>query len=152
MQLVQDVVHAVRQVRTLTQVGERTPLDALLTAPRAEDRRVLGEHAAAIRALGFLEGYEVAEQADRPPASAVASAGAVQVFVALGEGVDTDKLKAVLQRRIERIRGGMAGVDKKLANERFLAHADPGIVAAEKARREEMALELELLERNLEGL
>src|SRR5690606_29376644 len=146
------VLHALRQVRTLTQAGERTPLVALLSAPRAEDRRVLTEHADTVRALGFLEGYEVREDAQRPPASAVASAGSVQVFVALGEGVDTERLRGVLERRMDKIRDGLGAIDKKLANEGFLANADRELVQAERDRRVELELELTMLEQNLAGL
>ncbi len=152
MTLVQDVLHALRQVRTLTQAGERTPLAALICAPRAEDRSVLERHGDTVRALGFLEAYRVEADAQRPPASAVASAGAVQVFVALGEGVDTERLRGVLERRTEKIRAGIEGIDKKLANQAFVANADPEIVEGERTRRAELELELSMLAQNLAGL
>ncbi len=152
MTLVQEVLHAVRQVRTLTQTGERVPLGALLSAPRAEDRRVLEEHAETVRALGFLAEYEVSAQAERPPASAVASAGSVQVFVALGDAADTERLRTVLEKRMEKLRGGAEGVAKKLANEGFVRNADPEVVDAERARLAELELEITMLAQNLAGL
>jgi valyl-tRNA synthetase len=153
MGLVQDVVRGVRQIRTLTQVGERTPLTAKIrTRGCEEDLRVLTEHGEAVRALGFLSECEVGLELARPEASAAVVAGACQIFVSLGEDVDLDALKEQLARRAEKLEGGMAGIDKKLGNQRFVDNADPAIVEAERERRAELVVELESLRENLAGL
>ena len=92
------------------------------------------------------------ERSERPPKSAVAVAGGVEAFVLLGEDVDLEKLRDVLARRLEKLVKGLEGLDKKLSNQGFLTRADPEVVAGERARREELALERDLLARNLEGL
>jgi valyl-tRNA synthetase len=153
MGLVQDVVRGVRQIRMLTQVGERTPLTAKIrTRGCEEDLRVLTEHGEAVRSLGFLSECEVGLELARPEASAAVVAGAVQIFVSLGEDVDLDALKEQLARRAEKLEGGIAGIDKKLANQRFVDNADPAIVDAERERRAELVTELESLRENLAGL
>ena len=152
MGLVQDVVRGVRQIRMLTQVGERTPLMAKIKAPREEDLRVLTEHGEAVRALGFLSEYEVGLDVTRPEASAAAVAGAVQIFVSLGDDVDLEDLKKQLARRAEKLEQGIGSIDKKLGNQRFVDNADPAIVEAERERRAELVVELESLQENLAGL
>jgi valyl-tRNA synthetase len=152
MQIVQDLVRAVRGVRALTMVGERTPLRAVIAAPRAETRRVLVQHAESARALAFLESFELVERTERPKKSAVAVAGGIEAFVLLGEDVDLEQLRGVLAKRVDKLGKGLEGLEAKLANEGFVARADPEIVAAERARREELALEHALLARNLQGL
>ena len=151
MALLQDLVGAVRQVRALTAVGERKPLAALVSAPRDEERVVLENHASAIRSLATLESLEIAAGLERPPSSAVAVAGTVEVFVPLGDAVDLGKLREVLENRARKVRAAIEGAEKKLANEQFVQRADPAVVAAERERRAELGLELELLERNLAG-
>jgi len=151
MQVLQDVVSAVRQVRNLTSLGERQPLQARIAAPRAAERDVLTRHAATVRALAHLSECEIAASVERPKASAVAVAGGIEVVVLLGEGVDLGKLKDVLQRRAEKVRAGIAAIDSKLGNAAFVERADPEIVAEERARRDELVLELSMLERNLAG-
>ena len=79
-------------------------------------------------------------------------AGACQIFVSLGEDVDLDALKEQLARRAEKLEGAMAGIDKKLGNQRFVDNADPAIVEAERERRAELVVELESLRENLAGL
>jgi valyl-tRNA synthetase len=151
MELVQGLVHAVCQVRTLTGVGERKPLAAVIGAPRASDRAALERHMPAVRALAFLESCELCAEPTRPPASALAVAGPVQVFVPLGEEVDLARLREQLERRAEKVRGGIDAVDLKLGNERFLEHAGDDIVEAERERRRSMEIELSMLESNLAG-
>ena len=136
----------------LTQVGERTPLMAKIKAPREEDLSVLTEHGEAVRALGFLSECEVGLDVIRPEASAAAVAGAVQIFVSLGDDVALEDLKKQLARRAEKLEQGIGSIDKKLANQRFVDNADPAIVEAERERRAELVVELESLRENLAGL
>jgi valyl-tRNA synthetase len=152
MGIIQDLVRAVRNVRSLTMVGERKPLRATIAAPRSEERRVLSEHASSARALAFLESFELCERAARPPSSAVAVAGGVEAFVHLGSEVDLQKLKDVLERRAGKQKQALEVLDKKLAKAGFVERADPEVVESERARRGELLLEIELLERNLGGL
>jgi valyl-tRNA synthetase len=133
-------------------VGERNPLRAVIAAPRAEERRVLTEHAETARALAFLESFELVERSQRPPKSAVAVAGGLEAFVLLSDDVDLDKLRDVLARRLDKLVNGLDGLERKLSNQGFLSRAEPEVVAAERARRDELALERDLLARNLEGL
>lgn len=152
MQVIQDLVRAVRNVRALTMIGERKPLVAKIAARREAERAVLAAHGATVKALAFLESYELGESFARPKGSAVAVAGALEAIVELGPEVDLDKLAEVLQGRAEKVKKGIAAADAKLANAGFLERADPEVVAEERERRNEMALELELLERNVAGL
>jgi valyl-tRNA synthetase len=151
MNVIQDLVRAVREVRALTMVGEKKPLRATIAAPRDAERRVLRDHAASARALAFLESYELHERATRPAMCAVAVAGGVEVFVHLDADVDLEKLRPVLRGRLDKLVKAVAGVDAKLANQNFIERADAGIIEAERTRRGELVLERELLERNLAG-
>jgi valyl-tRNA synthetase len=152
MVVVQDLVRAVRNIRALTTIGDRKPLAALAVAPREDERRVLAACGSNVRDLACLESLEVAAEATRPPASAAAVASGFEVFVPLGEDVDLEKLRDTLARRAEKQKKGIESLDSKLANESFVERADPDVVESERARRVEMQLELELLERNLAGL
>jgi len=151
MGVMRDLVGAVRRVRSLTMVGERKRLVAIVSAPRPEDRSVLEAHAETARALAYLETLEIHESAERPASSAVAVAGGLETFVPLSDDVDQGKLKEVLETRLAKVQGGLGGVEKKLANENFIKRADPEVVETERERQAELTLELELLERNLAG-
>jgi valyl-tRNA synthetase len=149
--LVQELVTAVRRVRSLTMVGERLPLRALVAAPSAEVRAVLEAQSGRAKALAILEDLSIAETVERPPASAVAVGPGFEVLVPLSEEVDFERLKEVLGGRHKKAEGALAGLRKKLTNEGFLRGADPEVVAAETARQAELELECDLLARNLAG-
>jgi valyl-tRNA synthetase len=150
--LLQDLVGAVRSIRALTTMGDRTPLAATVVAPDPGHRRILDECHERARALAFLESLEVHATALRPPSSAVGVAGGMEVFVPLPANVDLGALADTLARRGDKLEKGLATVDKKLANEGFLRGAAPDVVETERERRDAMAAELALLRRNLEGL
>jgi valyl-tRNA synthetase len=151
MQVIMDTVGAVRQIRNLTTLGDRTPLAAVVRAPREDERRVLEQHKATLCALAFLEDPLIDRDPAQPPHSAVGVVGGVEIFVPLPESVDRVKLKAVLEGRVAKTRAGMTGLTAKLGNPAFLEKADPEVVADERARFVEMQLELKLLERNAAG-
>ena len=151
MQAVQDLVGCVRQVRALTMVAERRPLPVIANVTREDLREVLDRHQGAIRSLAFLESLTLDSAAPRPEASAVAVAGGIEAYVVLGEDVDFDKLKTVLEGRAAKAGKALMGAKKKLENPGFLAKADDEVIAAERLRVEELELEKELLERNVAG-
>ena len=151
MERIQDVVRAVRQVRMLTQIGERKPIQACIAAGSDDDLRALEEHRPAVCAMAHLEGYELARDLQRPPGSVVAVVGTTQVFVVLGEEVDLDELRSVIEKRLEKMDKALAGIDRKLGNPRFVENADPELVEADRARRGELVAEMEMLRQNVEG-
>jgi valyl-tRNA synthetase len=152
LSVLQELVGAVRAIRALTLTGERKPLAALVCAPGERERRVLQVSAARARALATLSSLEVRERAERPPASAVGVARGLEVFVPLDGGTQLGELRSTLERRAKKLKKGLAAADAKLENQGFLRGADPEVVETERARRDETARELDLLERNLAGL
>ena len=152
IELLQGLVGAVRSIRALTTIGDRKPLEAIVRVPDDADRAILETTAERAKALGYLASLDIAADAERPPASAVGVSSGFEVFVPLGEDVDLGKLAETIERRVKKTQGGLRGVEGKLKNEGFLKKADPEVVEAERARRDELQRELALLEANLAGL
>ena len=148
----QDVVRAVRSVRALTMIGERKPLAVEISAPVEAERSVIEGSATRIETLGCLESLSVGAEVERPAGSAAAVAGGCEVFVRLGDDVDTEKLVETLTKRAEKAGKVLQGLRGKLSNPGFLSNADPEVVEAERAKATELERELELLERNVAGL
>jgi valyl-tRNA synthetase len=109
----------------------------------------LKEHADTAKSLAFVRSFAEIS-ADGPHRDCgVGVAGTIQVFVRLEGRIDLTKHREVLLRRAEKVRAGMTSTDAKLSNAGFLEHAEPEVVDGERARRAELALELELLEKNI---
>ena len=148
MQVIQDFVRAVRMVRNLSTIGEREPIEAIVDAPRQEDSRILWNNLETAKALAFVSSFALTGAGALPPC-AVGVEGTIRVFVPLEGRIDLTKHRDVLARKVEKVRAGIAAADAKLGNAGFLGNAEPEVVAGERARRGELALELELLEKNL---
>jgi valyl-tRNA synthetase len=150
--VLQGLVRAVRNIRALTTIGDRKKLPALVIAPGERERAVLAACRDQACALAVLETLDIESSGERPPSSAVGVASGFEVFVPLGDDVDLGGLAETLERRVDKLTKGVAGVEKKLQNQGFLKGADPDVVETERTRQTEMKRELELLERNLAGL
>jgi valyl-tRNA synthetase len=148
----QVVVGAVRSIRAMTTIGDRKPLEAFVSSPRAEDLEVLEASRERLLALAHLGSLEVGADLARPAGSAAAVAGAIQVFVTLGDDVDTAALKETLERRATKLAGAIGGLEKKLQNKGYLANADEDVVASDRLKLVEQREELALLESNVAGL
>ncbi|MEZ5978238.1 MAG: valine--tRNA ligase [Planctomycetota bacterium] len=150
--VLQGVVRAVRNVRAMTTIGDRKPLAAVVAAPRADELAVIEAAKERIAALAVLSSLEAGADLPRPSGSAAAVAGTIQVFVPLGEDVDTAALRDTLERRAQKLRGAIGGLEKKLENEGYLANAAPEVVEEDRAKLVEQREELALLESNVAGL
>jgi valyl-tRNA synthetase len=147
-----DLVRAVRSIRALSSLGDRKPLPAVVVAPGERERGVLEGSFERAKALAHLSSLEIHAAAERPASSAVGVASGFEVFVPLGGDVDLGALGATLERRVEKLRKGIAQVAGKLNNPGFIKGASAELVDGERQRQVEMGEELEMLERNLAGL
>ena len=152
MATLQGAIAGVRRVRALTMIGEKKAVRAIFSSGEAAERAVLEAHGAALSNVGFLESFEVREGGERPAGTAVAVDGSLETIVFLDADADLAKLCDALATRRSKLEKGVAQLDGKLGNAQFVERADPEVVEAERQRRAEMVLELELVSRNLAGL
>jgi len=70
-------------------------------------------------------------------------------FVATGEVANADDERKKLTEELEYTKGFLASVEKKLANEKFVASAPPAVVAAEKQKRDDAIRKISMLEQSI---
>ena len=95
---------------------------------------------------------DIAEHHDKPDAAAVAVAGNVEIYIPLGGIIDIEKEKSRLLRRLEKADKDLAGIEKTLSNEDFIAKAPEEIIRQRRERKAELEAEKVRLEKNLEML
>ncbi len=83
IEILQDLVRAVRNIRALTTIGEKKLLRALVVAPGERERGVLLAARERARALAHLEDLRIEATAERPASSAAGIATGFEVFVPL---------------------------------------------------------------------
>jgi valyl-tRNA synthetase len=99
-------------------------------------RERLVRHDAAIKRLARVDAISLGSEAPK---------GAAQIIVAeatvclpLGTLIDLAAEKARLEKAIAKADGEIARINGKLSNEKFVANANPEVVAAERDRLEEL--------------
>jgi len=99
-------------------------------------RERLIRHDAAIKRLARVEGISLAGEAPKGAAQIVVAEATV--CLPLGTLIDLAAEKARLEKAIAKADGEVARINGKLSNEKFVANANPDVVAAERDRLEEL--------------
>ncbi len=76
--------------------------------------------------------------------------GTDEIFIPVE--IDTEKEKAEMQKELERQKGFLKGVEKKLSNERFVNNAPEAVIAGERKKQADALARIEILEKSLAEL
>lgn len=149
----QDVVRALRNVRGLLEIpaGDRPQATVLCDLVQASASMQKCKDLACF--LARVETMQLGSTDDQKPANTgtdVFRGGSV--FLPFTAETDPAKLRSNLDKKMEKVEKGIKAIEGKLGNERFLANADPEVVASERSRIEDLRKELETLSANLDGL
>ncbi len=133
----QEKVTAIRNLRAEKGVSDKAKIAPMIVA-RGPVAEVLKAGEAAIRALTDSLSVTIVESAERPADSAVTILADAEIILPLEGLIDR-------QAEVARARKALADLDKqcntirvKLANEQFIAHAKPEVVAQQRAKLEEL--------------
>ncbi len=131
-----DLVSGIRSVRAEMNVPPGAVAPLVVVGANGVTRARLAHHEASIKRLARVESITLADEAPK---------GAVQIVVAeataclpLGTLIDLSAEKARLEKAIAKVDQEMGRIAGKLANEKFVANANPEVVAAERERYQEL--------------
>jgi len=139
MQLLQQTVVSVRNIRGELNIGPSVELEALVRTDDAEDLAFFAEHEAVIRLLARLKTLQAGPDVQAPKASASAVVGGGELFVPLAGAVDFDAELARLDKELAKLDKDFTAVNKKLANEGFTSKAPAEVVQKERDKAEALA-------------
>jgi valyl-tRNA synthetase len=142
MSTVMEVVSSVRTIRAEMNLPPSRPLP-VIAVPASEDERVLLEgNRILLGSLGRMNELKVGnpgEKLEPPRMSATAVVGEMRIFVPLEGVVNPDAEIVRLEKDLAKIQKEFDAVEKKLANEGFLAKANPEAVQKQRERQAELA-------------
>jgi len=90
-----------------------------------------------IKKLARVENLIADPDLVKPKASASAVIKDCEIFVPLEGLIDLSIERTRLKKEIERFEGSLAGINKKLSNEKFIQNAAPDVVEKERKKKEE---------------
>jgi valyl-tRNA synthetase len=156
MRLLQDVIRALREIRThVNTIRSAAKQASIRTLPRAvvkADARLaasLHEREAMIHRLGQCETLEIGPDVVKPPESASKVLSGIEVYVPLSGLADLEIERKRLRKELSEIGGHIRRAEGKLSNEKFVAKAPPEVVERERQRLAELREKLTAIERNL---
>ncbi|HSI05076.1 MAG TPA: class I tRNA ligase family protein, partial [Myxococcota bacterium] len=138
--LVQSGISAIRTIRAEKNLGPTRPIDAIIVAATATDRKLLEEQRASIIALARLQKLDIVQtRGNAPEQAATKVTDRLEVIVPMADLLDYAAEADKLRRQIVKTEQEREKLTTKLGNEAFVARAPAEVVARERARVDELA-------------
>ena len=145
-----QIVSGVRAIRQSKNISPREPLALQVVGSAKQGVTSIPALAAIIVKLAGLSGIEaVAEKGEGTQAFLV---GTNEYAVPLGSLIDTEAEREKAEAEIKRLQGFMAGIEKKLQNERFVQNAPAQVVELERKKLADAQSKIAALEATIKSL
>ena len=149
---VQDLVRGFRNVKALLEIPPSEKPNGSISANSDDWQQKLQQQVPVLCGLSGLANIEICAADHKPANHGTDSTKAGSVFLPFAEDTDPSKLQQSLQKKLKKVEGGIGGIEKKLANERFLQNADADVVESERQRLVDLQVEAKTLQENLGAL
>ena len=139
------VVQGVRAIRNSKNIAQREVLDLLVMGqdPVPACRPLIVK-------MACVSGVHVANE--KPQAAQTFMVGTTEYAVPLGALIDVEAERAKAEAEIKRLEGFLAGVQKKLSNERFVNNAPAAVVELERKKMSDAESKIATLKQTLQSL
>jgi valyl-tRNA synthetase len=146
MQLLMEVVNAIRTVRGEVRLAPGQRVEARLRVADATQQALLRQHADYLTTLATLQTLQIDAAMQRPEAAATAVVAGIDIYVPLAGLIDFAQEQQRLQKDIQKMQQELQHTAKKLGNAQFLERAPADIVAKERTAQAERQDKLQRLQ------
>ena len=147
MEFVQEIITSIRTIRGEMNIPPSKLVKAYIKSSFVADHQV--EY---IKKLARVEEVKVDAQIQKPKASVSSVLNQCEIYIPLEGLIDLDVERARLQKEIDRVEGTLKGIEKKLANEKFINNASPEVVEKERNKKADREENLQKLKEILSNL
>ncbi|MEE9200034.1 MAG: valine--tRNA ligase [Candidatus Brocadiales bacterium] len=152
MELLQEIVRSLRNIRRNLDIPDKQPLSAIISAHAKTAVQLLEQHSGFLKQMAIVEDLDIGHDLSKPRSSASAVVGSLQVFVPLSGVIDIDVEKQRQQKRITELDSYLEKVRKKLSNKNFVEKARADVVENERSRETELSEQISKLRQILTDL
>jgi valyl-tRNA synthetase len=152
MNLIIEIITAVRNIRGEMNIPPSTALDLFLCTPDPKNKTICDQQAKIITNLARLNTLNIRKEAKRPKVSATAIVNNITVYIDLEGIIDVFQERARLEKEIAKLNKEMSSVSNKLSNEDFLSKAPPQIISKVRNQHEEFLEKQQKLTTTLERI
>lgn len=152
MAWLQALIGAVRNIRGEMKLGNAVRLPVLLQGANDTEQASLSRIANQFKALAKVETLTIVADTDEVPLCSSSMVGQVKVLVPMKGLIDPTAELSRLAKVAEKLQVQADGIARKLSNEGFVAKAPEAVVAAEKAKLDELNTQLAEIAKQVEQL
>ncbi|HHT9151969.1 MAG TPA: class I tRNA ligase family protein, partial [Candidatus Hypogeohydataceae bacterium YC40] len=138
MELLQELVKAVRNIRRNFNIPDRQSLKAIISSPGVSEAESLKNFSNFLKQRAYLEELAIGLNLVRPDSSASAVVGAFQLFIPLAGIIDVEAEKIRQDKQLHQLEEYLQKVKKKLSSKNFLEKAPPEVVEKEQTKEKEL--------------
>jgi valyl-tRNA synthetase len=140
MEFVQNIITAIRNIRGEMNIPPSKAIDVFIKTSEVKPHQV--EY---IKKLARVVNLTADPEIEKPKASVSAVIKDCEIFIPLEGLIDLDIERTRLRKEIERMENSLAGINKKLSNEKFVQNAAPEVVEKERGKKQDWELSLNKL-------
>lgn len=137
MAILQDIVRAIRNIRSKMNIKEKQKLDAVISVS-GDGEYGLKEHSDLLKRMANIEHIEIGKDLPKPANSACEVIGRIQAFVPLAGIIDPIAEKERQSKHLKQLEDYLMVVRRKLENKNFVARAPAHVVTMEQNREKEL--------------
>ncbi len=152
MEIVMDVVRAIRNIRGEMDVPPSKQVAAVLDCKSADTAAILNDYAGYVQALGKVDDFSCGVGVDRPDKAATQVAGTVEVLLPLAGLVNLEEEEKRLTKEIVKVQKDVDMFTKKLSNEKFVANAPAEVLEKDRGKLVAAEEKLSILKESLEKI
>ncbi|MGN0054934.1 MAG: valine--tRNA ligase [Atopobiaceae bacterium] len=150
-ELAKRVVSVVRSARARYRLSPKAQLDVAVRSSH-EDAAVLESQRDFICRVGYVDQLALGAEQVKPMGSVSFVDGGLEVFVVLGGLVDLKKEAARMEKDLAKNQKQLAGIERTLSNQGFLAKATPEVIAKKKEQQADLQQTIEQLQAQIADL
>jgi valyl-tRNA synthetase len=148
MNFIQEVIVAVRNIRSELNVPVSKPADVFIRCHDTDRMRILEQDKSYLQRLAKVGSLVTGSDIQKPPYSASSIVQGQEIFVPLKGLIDVEVEKLRLEKEIARTENMLKGVEAKLNKKEFIGKAPKEIVEKEIEKKKDFEQNLERLRAN----
>ncbi|MCH7817752.1 MAG: class I tRNA ligase family protein, partial [Proteobacteria bacterium] len=149
---IKGVIIAIRNIRGEMDISPAKSITAFLRKGSELDKTRLKNYRPYLQKLAKLNSIEWLDADEEAPVAATALHQDIEILVPLAGLIDVVAERARLEKEIAKLESGLKAVAGKLGNENFVDKAPAAVVGKERAKQQQMASGLTVLQQTLNQL
>jgi len=145
VETIKQVVSGVRTIRSRKNIAPKEKLSLQIV-----NSQLTGTYGEAVMKMANLESITTVSEKDSTATSFMV--GTHEYAVPLGDMIDVEAEIAKAEAQLQHLQGFLAGIRKKLSNERFVANAPEAVVALERKKESDSLEKIATLEETIKEL